>query len=76
MKQRRALVVAHAAPSQALTRGEAVDACKIELQGRGKRAPAALPSCVTAKLDAARTEGKARPKTGRRCVYSTLVTRC
>ena len=63
-------------PANALTRGEAVNACKAELHGAGRTRSTALPTCVAAKLDAARAAGKTAQRTGQRCRYSTLATTC
>lgn len=64
------------AAGKMMTRGEAVNACKKELNGLGKRARGALPSCVTAKLDSARAAGLHPQRVGRQCRYSTLRTSC
>ena len=62
------------AAGKMMTRGEAVNACKTELRGQGGKG--ALPQCVTAKLDAARSAGLHPARTGRQCRYSTLRTSC
>lgn len=61
------------AAGKMMTRNEAVEACREEMNGkvRGK-----LPACVTAKLDAARAAGLHPKRTGKPCRYSSLGATC
>ena len=60
--------------AQAPVRDKAVDACKSELGPRFQRPE--LMACVERKMDAARAAGKAKPKSGEACKYSTAGAKC